>query len=119
MVGSSTTSTASLLAEIKTLEAELASLQARANQSSGYSTHYIFTRNLGYLMTGSDVNALQRFLISNASGPAAAKLFARGATQTFGILTYNALVEFQKKVGIHATGYFGPITRAYVNGIVE
>jgi peptidoglycan hydrolase-like protein with peptidoglycan-binding domain len=39
-----------------------------------------------------------------------------GTTKTFGILTYNALREFQKKAGIvPASGYFGPKTRAYVN----
>jgi peptidoglycan hydrolase-like protein with peptidoglycan-binding domain len=62
------------------------------------------------------VTALQRYLISEGTGPAATKLNAHGVTQTFGMLTYNALVEFQASVGIHATGYFGPITRAYVNG---
>jgi hypothetical protein len=25
-------------------------------------------------------------------------------------------VEFQASMGIHATGYFGPITRAWVSG---
>ena len=61
------------------------------------------------------MNALQNYLISQNTGPAAQKLRTHGATSYFGILTYNALVEFQTSVGIHATGYFGSITRAWVN----
>jgi hypothetical protein len=58
-------------------------------------------------MTGNDVRNLQEFLITQASGPAASKLKAHGTSETFGILTYNALKEFQKKVGIvPASGYF-------------
>jgi hypothetical protein len=65
---------------------------------------------------GADVTALQEFLISQASGPAAGKLKAHGASQVFGLLTYNALVELQEKAGIApASGYFGPKTRAWVN----
>jgi peptidoglycan hydrolase-like protein with peptidoglycan-binding domain len=45
-------------------------------------------------------------------------LKAHGTTQYFGTLTSNALKEFQKKAGIvPASGFFGPITRAYVNGL--
>jgi peptidoglycan hydrolase-like protein with peptidoglycan-binding domain len=67
-------------------------------------------------MQGSDVTHLQRFLISQNAGPAARKLAAHGATTNFGPLTYRALMEFQKAAGIApASGYFGPITRAYVN----
>jgi peptidoglycan hydrolase-like protein with peptidoglycan-binding domain len=62
------------------------------------------------------VNALQSYLIQEDTGPAAQRLKVHGTTDYFGILTYNALVEFQASVGIHGTGYFGPITRAYVNG---
>jgi peptidoglycan hydrolase-like protein with peptidoglycan-binding domain len=60
------------------------------------------------------VNALQSYLIQQDKGPAAQRLKIHGATDYFGILTYNALVEFQASVGIHASGYFGPITRAWV-----
>ena len=71
-------------------------------------------------MTGNDVRDLQNLLIAEAGGPAAAKLKAHGTTKTFGTLTYNALIEFQKKAGIKpASGFFGPITRAYVNAVEE
>jgi murein L,D-transpeptidase YcbB/YkuD len=110
---------ASLIAELANLEAQLTALQARANQQGASSpAHFVFTRNLSLWNTGNDVKQLQLFLIAQASGPAAAKLAKHGATNLFGTLTFNALVEFQKKAGIKpASGYFGPKTRAYVNGL--
>jgi hypothetical protein len=67
----------------------------------------------------SKVGAIpQSFLLSKASGVAALRLKAHGTTRYFGILTYEALNEFQKKVGIvPASGSFGPITRALVKGL--
>ncbi len=115
-----TVSSSSLLAEINVLNAELAALLAETGQSTPSSSLAQFMRNLSFGMTGNDVRDLQNLLITHASGPAAAKLKAHGTTETFGILTYNALVEFQKKVGvIPASGYFGPKTRAYVNGLSQ
>ncbi|MGC1686238.1 MAG: peptidoglycan-binding protein [Candidatus Acidiferrales bacterium] len=58
---------------------------------------------------------LQNFLIQQHAGPAVQRLEAHATSQLFGFLTYNALKEFQASVGIRATGYFGPITRTYVN----
>jgi uncharacterized repeat protein (TIGR01451 family) len=96
---------------LASLEAQLQTLEA---QASGM-TSFTFTRNLSLWNTGNDVKQLQIFLISENSGPAAAKLAKHGTTHVFGILTFNALVEFQKKAGISpASGYFGPITRAYI-----
>jgi len=86
-----------------------------ATGSSPSASPNVFTRNLGLWDYGADVQALQQFLISQASGPAAAKLKAHGTSQVFGYLTYNALVEFQKVADITpASGYFGPKTRAYI-----
>jgi peptidoglycan hydrolase-like protein with peptidoglycan-binding domain len=110
---------------LQSLQAQLAILQSQAqSQGSGTATSaggsassYIFTRNLSLFAAGPDVMALQRFLIAQNSGPAARRLQAHGVTQTFGILTYQALVEFQIYAGISpASGYFGPITRARVQG---
>jgi hypothetical protein len=118
---SSSTSTSSLEAELNALLAELAALEAQANgsgsvPSASSSFSYTFTRNLSYGMTGNDVQQLQQFLVSQASGTAATKLQQHGTTKTFGTLTLNALIEFQKSAGIMpASGYFGPITRAWVN----
>jgi hypothetical protein len=118
------TSISSLQAELNTLLAELASLEAQANggntSASSPSFFYTFTRNLSYGITGSDVKELQMFLISQNAGSAAQKLAAHGTTKTFATLTLNALIEFQKKAGIKpAVGYFGPITRAYVNTFMK
>jgi peptidoglycan hydrolase-like protein with peptidoglycan-binding domain len=111
---SSATSTASLLAELNALEAELASLKAQAGQAT--SSPYLFTRDLSLWSRGNDVKQLQLFLIEEASGPAAAALARHGATNVFGMLTYRALVEFQQTHGITpAKGYFGPKTRAWLS----
>jgi peptidoglycan hydrolase-like protein with peptidoglycan-binding domain len=116
-------STSSLQAELNTLLAELAALETQANgspSSVASSSSYVFTRNLSFGLTGNDVKELQMFLISENTGPAARKLAAHGTTETFAALTLNALIEFQKNVGIHpAIGYFGPTTRAYVNNLGE
>ena len=97
---------------LASLEAQLQALQAKASGTASFT----FTRNLSLWSTGNDVKQLQLFLISQNSGIAAAKLVKHGTTNVFGMLTFSALVEFQKKASITpASGYFGPITRAYVN----
>jgi len=123
LVSTSTTpstaiTTSSLQAELNILLAELQSLEAQAGNTTTTVTFspYAFTTDLQLWDTGPAVTDLQRYLISEVTGPAATKLKAHGVTQTFGMLTYNALAEFQAFVGIHATGYFGPITRGWVNG---
>lgn len=65
-----------------------------------------YTRNLTIGSKGSDVSALQSFLISKGfSIPA-------GATGYFGIQTRTALAGYQSTNGITpAVGFFGPLTR--------
>jgi peptidoglycan hydrolase-like protein with peptidoglycan-binding domain len=100
---------------LASLEAQLQALQAKA---SGTTTSFVFTCNLSLWSAGNDVKQLQLFLIAQSSGPAAQRLAKHGATSVFGMLTFNALIEFQESVGISpASGYFGPKTRAYVNGL--
>lgn len=71
-------------------------------------------------MTGSDVMELQQYLIGENKGPAARALKAHGMTRNFASLTKAALIEFQKAVGIRpASGYFGPITRGWINAHSE
>jgi hypothetical protein len=102
---------------LASLEAQLQTLEAEAS-SAAVTSSFSFTRNLSLGMTGNDVNQLQLFLISENVGPAARALKAHGSTKNFGALTKAALIEFQKSVGINpASGYFGPITRAYVNAL--
>jgi lysophospholipase L1-like esterase len=99
---------------LASLEAQLKTLESQASLTASFT----FTRNLSLWSTGNDVEQLQQFLISQNSGTAARKLAAHGATKTFGMLTFNALVEFQKSVAITpASGYFGAITRKYVTSL--
>jgi hypothetical protein len=115
--------TASLQAEITSLTQQLNVLLAKAGGSSsptGGTSAFVFTRNLQLNMTGSDVRQLQLFLVSQNTGSEARALKAHGITTNFGTLTKAALIEFQKKAGIKpAIGYFGAITRAYVNNLLQ
>jgi hypothetical protein len=116
-------SNSTLEAELNSLLAELVALQAEAGESistPGSSAPFIFIRNLYFGISRNDVKQLQAFLISQNDGPAARKLAAHGTTKHFATLTLNALIEFQKNADIKpAMGYFGPITRAYVNNLEE
>ncbi len=67
--------------------------------------------NLTLGARGVAVVALQNFLISKNIG-SGGRLVADGS---FGRMTQTALAEYQAYVGISpASGYFGPITRAYI-----
>jgi hypothetical protein len=97
---------------LASLQAELQALEAK----SGSQASAVFTRDLVAGMTGNDVKQLQLFLIQADVGSAAQKLKANGVTHYFGSLTKAALIELQKHADIiPAVGYFGPITRKYVN----
>ena len=75
------------------------------------------TRNLELWDRGTDVQALQEFLIREETGPWTVRLKAHGATTVFGFLTYHALVEFQASHNLPATGYFGRLTRAKMSAL--
>ncbi|MBU3668748.1 MAG: hypothetical protein FGM57_02130 [Candidatus Taylorbacteria bacterium] len=71
-----------------------------------------FTRNLRIGSKGADVMALQELLIKKNIGPAALTLKVYGATGTYGVLTRNAVREFQLSQNITpAHGLVGPQTR--------
>jgi hypothetical protein len=111
------TSTVSLETEIATLTTELNALlaQVKGSVATSSSATYHFIRNLKRGDEGADVNALQKLLIREHAGVAAQALEKHGTTDYFGPLTFNALKEFQKYAGIvPASGYFGPLTRAYI-----
>lgn len=79
--------------------------------------NYQFTRDLKIGLMGEDVKELQKYL--NANGFV---LAADGSgspdkeTDKFGSLTRNALIKFQQANDISpAVGYFGPVTRKFVN----
>lgn len=78
------------------------------------STCYVFSYNLKWgsrdSATSGEVSRLQKFLISQG--------YDVSVTGYFGTDTYRVLAKYQKAVGISpADGYFGPVTRAYVNGL--
>ncbi len=76
-----------------------------------------FARSLTVGSQGEDVKDLQKFLntkgflvVSEGSGSLG------NETTFFGSLTKNALAKYQASVGISpASGYFGPLTREYIN----
>lgn len=69
---------------------------------------YTFTRNLTLGSRGEDVGELQKILIAGG--------FLNIATPTnyFGQLTRTAVAKWQAKNGLPATGYFGPLSRAFL-----
>jgi hypothetical protein len=83
--------------------------------------NYKFKKNLYYRDTDSDVRALQMFL--NIRGYVLARSGAGSIgneTKYFGNATKQALIKFQKANKIYpANGNFGPVTREFVNKILE
>ena len=80
---------------------------------------YSFNKDLKLGSTGNDVKELQKFLNTNGyivapSGPGS----VGSETTIFGYATRAALIKFQIANNITpASGYFGPITRAFVENI--
>lgn len=75
-----------------------------------------FEKNLRFGDIGDDVRRLQMYLNSKGYFVAVSGNGSVGNESIyFGYLTRAALSAFQKDHGIPATGYFGPITRAYVD----
>lgn len=77
----------------------------------------MFMRDLYLGITGGDVKELQKYLNKNGFFIATYGPGSPGfETDTFGTLTQNALIRFQKAKNITpAAGFFGPKTRAIVN----
>jgi hypothetical protein len=69
---------------------------------------FLFSRNLKLQSTGQDVMELQKFLAKEG-------LFTKKPTKYFGQLTKNALIKWQKKNNLPATGYFGSMSRSIMN----
>ncbi len=64
---------------------------------------------------GIEVTNLQTFLIQKAVGAESKKLAEAGATGYFGVITENAVREYQIAMNISpANGYYGPATRTSV-----
>ncbi|HVM76640.1 MAG TPA: peptidoglycan-binding domain-containing protein [Candidatus Paceibacterota bacterium] len=117
------TSTEALQALLTQLTTQLEALlvQAGGGTSGGGTTatgtpSFYFARNLAIGMAGYDVQNLQIYL--NRHGyPVAAFGFGSSGNEViyFGAKTQAALIMFQQAHGIRATGFFGPITRSYMN----
>lgn len=98
---------------IASLQAQIAALQAQMSSTTTTSGSVMFTTDLTLGSTGASVTALQNWLISKGFAISA------GATGYFGAQTKAALAAWQAANGVSpAAGYFGPITRAKVNGMV-
>lgn len=102
--------------EAEELKNEWSHLFNDKKQNATSTINNNFNRDLTLGLSGEDVTNLQLLLIKINMGPSALELARVGATGYFGNYTKNALGEWQKSVGIIPwIGYFGPITRAYVN----
>lgn len=124
MAGAQTS--ADLQAQINSLLATIASLQAQLAGTGGASsggsmmTAYTFNTNLTVGSKGTDVMNLQKVL--NMSGDTKVAMTGAGSpgseTSFFGPATKAAVMKFQTKYGISpAAGYVGPITRAKLNSM--
>lgn len=112
-----------LTAQINSLLATIAGLQAQLGTMTGGSTPttgascpaFTLTHQQG--STGGEVMAIQKFL--NANGFTVATVGAGSPgneTSTFGPATKAAVMKFQSAKGITpVAGYWGPITRAAAN----
>ncbi len=103
-----------LLQKIAELKRRIASLQLqlammKTNQSNRDCS--MFSGDLYYGMTSSNVRCLQQFLTNLGSNIYPEKLI----TGYYGPLTKAAVKRYQTLQGIITTGYFGPLTRAAVN----
>ncbi|MSR78607.1 MAG: peptidoglycan-binding protein, partial [Candidatus Taylorbacteria bacterium] len=103
----------SLLATITSLQSKLAAVQGGTPTAGGYT----FTSNLMVGSKGAEVKNLQKVLNMSAD----TQIAASGAgspgneTSTFGPATKAAVIKWQKKSGVSATGYVGPLSRAKLN----
>ena len=104
--------------------AELASILAPGPATTAYlasrgvipMTTPMFTANLSLGMTSPEVTSLQHYLNLNGFTVTSNGLGSLGnETNHFGALTKLSLIKFQKAHAIPASGYFGPITRMYIN----
>ena len=109
----------SLLAELKALQTEQAALQGSSNLSTANTLpHFTFTHALYIGYVGSDVLMLQKLLNTlgftvSTTGPGS----VGHETNKFGAATWKAVKALQTANGIPATGFVGPLTRGYLNGV--
>ncbi len=77
---------------------------------------FSFTQNLQFGVVNSDVKFLQKYLNTKGYTVSKSGIGSVGKESTrFGSATRAALIKLQKFAGISTTGFFGPLTRQYVN----
>ena len=93
--------------------------QTGSTPSPSSAPYLTFTKNLKEGMDDSDVARLEHFLNTH-NFPVATTGWGslNGETTVFGAKTVKALKLFQESINLPATGYFGPMTRAYVNNLL-
>jgi hypothetical protein len=102
-------------ATVADIAAQIAALQAQLASLTGGSSSMTFTVNLTVGSKGADVSALQSWLVSKGF----LTMPAGVAMGYFGNLTKSAVAAWQASAGISpAVGFFGPISRAKVDGMV-
>ncbi len=98
---------------IAELQAQIAALMAQLQAlSGGSSVSATITSDLTVGSTGSQVVALQNALVSQGH----LMMPAGVAPGYFGALTKAAVSKWQAAMGLPATGYFGPLSRAKFAG---
>lgn len=100
---------AELMAQIAALQAQIAGMSGSTGASA--SAGHMFNSDLTVGATGSEVVALQQFL----AGKGFLTMPAGVAMGYFGQLTKTAVAAYQASVGLPATGFFGPMSRAKAN----
>lgn len=88
-----------------------AAIRALVTGGSAPAASVSFSRNLTVGSTGSDVTALQQFLVSRGF----LTMPAGTAYGYFGALTKSAVAAYQASTGLPSTGYFGPMTIAKIS----
>ena len=112
-VASAQTTNSELEAQIQALMAQIAALSGTTTTTVAAPSTCNFTQTLTLGSTGAEVVELQSFLEMKGT----LTIPAGVSKGYFGGLTQSALASYQAMVGISpAVGYFGPITRAQVNG---
>ena len=103
-----------------TCTAQKSSIPPVITSGGGGTAVFQFTQNLTLGSTGEEVRQLQIFLNTHGFPVAASGAGSPGNESTyFGPATQAALAAYQASVGISpASGYFGSITRAYINAIL-
>ncbi len=86
-------------------------------QTTGLVTNFVFNKNLELGSTGEDVKQLQKYLNNKGFVVSVSGAGSMGnETTRFGFATKSALIKFQQANKISpAVGYFGPLTRKFIN----